>query len=315
VKNIPVIIDCDPGNDDAIALMLALSPFQGAGASKKLDVKAVTVCHGNVGVDKTLANAKRILRLLNRHVPLAAGAAKPLLREAISAENIHGKTGLEGAELPPPDYIEDPLGAIKLMHRIICESSEPVTLIATGPLTNIALLFAAFPEVKKNIALVSFMGGSADQGNWTAAAEFNFYADPEAADMVLSSGLPLLMSGLNVTQKALIMQDEIETLRSLGGPVPAAAAGLLNFYLGAYLQRGYAGAALHDPCAVACLTNPELFSSRAYPVMVETRGTHTLGMSLVDMRPWTTAKPNVTVNMEVDRKGLIKLLTDALGRL
>lgn len=306
MKKIPVIFDCDPGHDDALALILAF-------AAEKLDIKAVTVCSGNVGVDKTLINAKKILRLLGQRVPLAAGASKPLLREPVYAPDIHGESGLDGPSLPAPDYPEEPVSATELQRRIITESPEPVTIIATGPLTNIAILLSAFPEVKQNIAQISFMGGSAGQGNWTAVAEFNFFADPEAADMALASGLPLIMSGLNVTHQALIMPGEIAALRALGGAVPLAAAGLLEFYLGAYLQRGFPGAALHDPCAVACLTNPELFTSRPCHVAVETRGKYTIGMSLVDLRPYSEAKPNVTVNMDVNRQGLIKLLMDAAG--
>ena len=303
---LPVIFDCDPGHDDALALIAAF-------ASEKLDIKAVTVCAGNTGVDKTLLNAKKILRLLGRRTPLAAGASRPLLREPVYAPAIHGESGLDGPVLPPPDYPEEPLNAAELQRRIIAESPEPVTIIATGPLTNIAILFSAFPEVKKNIARISFMGGSVGQGNWTAAAEFNFYVDPEAADIVLASGLPLIMSGLNVTHQALITGEEIEAIRALGGAVPQAAAGMLDFYLGSYIKRGFSGAALHDLCAVACLTNPELFSSRPCNVTVETLGRHTLGMSLVDLRPYSEARPNVTVNMDADRQGIIKLLTDAAG--
>ncbi|MDR1250548.1 MAG: nucleoside hydrolase [Treponema sp.] len=306
MKKIPVIFDCDPGHDDALALIMAF-------ASPKLDIKAVTVCAGNAALDKTLVNAKKLLRFLGQGVPLAAGAAGPLLRAPVYAPAIHGESGLDGVTLPPPDYPEESVNAAELQRRIIMQSPEPVTLIATGPLTNIAILFSASPEVKRNIAQISFMGGSTGPGNWTAAAEFNFYADPEAADIVLSSRLPLLMSGLNVTQKALIMKDEIEALRSLGGKMPVLAAGLLDFYLDSYLKRGFPGAALHDPCAVACLTNPELFNSRLYHVAVETQGKYTAGMSVVDLRSWSAVQPNVTVNIDVDRKGFIKLLMDAAG--
>jgi pyrimidine-specific ribonucleoside hydrolase len=202
---------------------------------------------------------------------------------------------------------------VELMRRLITESAEPLTIIATGPLTNLGILLTAFPEVKNNIAQISFMGGSLGPGNWTAAAEFNIFVDPEAADIVFSSGIPLIMSPLDVTQKALIMRDEIQTLKGLGGGVPVLTAELLDFYLQSYLKRGFPGAALHDPCAVACLTNPEVFSARPCHVVVETRGTHTAGMTLGDLRPWSEAKPNVTVNTDIDRKGFIKLLTAACG--
>jgi pyrimidine-specific ribonucleoside hydrolase len=304
MKKTPVIIDCDPGLDDAIALVLAF-------AAAEFDIKAVTVCAGNVGLDDVVQNARKILGLLGQSVSLAAGAAKPMFREPVTAVNIHGPHGLYAPTLTNTDYPVEQISAVALMRRIITESPEPVTIIATGPLTNLGFLFRDFPEVEKNISLVSFMGGSLDGGNHTAAAEFNFYADPEAANIVLSSGIPLVMSGLNVTRKALIMKSEIDALRAMGSPVSVFAADLLDYYLGTNLKLGYKGAALHDPCAVACLIRPDLFDSRPYHVVVETTGTHTAGMSLADTRPYSTAKPNVTVNTGVDREGLISLLADA----
>jgi pyrimidine-specific ribonucleoside hydrolase len=306
MRKIPVIFDCDPGHDDAVARILAF-------ASAQLDIRGVTVTAGNVTLEKTLNNAKKILGFIGRRPLLAAGAAGPMFRDLVTAPEIHGKSGLDGPALPLPDYPEDPAPAVDLMRRLIMESAEPVTIIATGPLTNLGILFTAFPQVKDNIAQISLMGGSLGPGNWTAAAEFNIYVDPEAADIVFSSGLPLIMSPLDLTQKALIMGDEIEALRNLGGGVPGLTAELLDFYFQSYLKRGFPGAALHDPCAVACLTNPELFSSRPCHVVVETRGTHTAGMTLGDLRPWSTAKPNVTVNTDIDREGFIKLLFAACG--
>jgi pyrimidine-specific ribonucleoside hydrolase len=306
MRNIPVIFDCDPGHDDAVALILAF-------ASPRLDIRGVTVTAGNTTLGKTLTNAKKILGFIGRRPPLAAGAAKPMFRDLVTAPEIHGESGLDGPFLPLPDYPEAPVPAVELMRRLITESADPVTIIATGPLTNLGILLTAFPEVKNNIAQISFMGGSLGPGNWTAAAEFNIYVDPEAADIVFSSGVPLIMSPLDLTQKALIMRDEIEALRSLGGGVPVLIAELLDFYFQSYLKRGFPGAALHDPCAVACLTNPELFTARPCHVAVETRGTHTAGMTLGDLRPWSGAKPNMTVNTDIDREGFIKLLTAACG--
>jgi pyrimidine-specific ribonucleoside hydrolase len=306
MRKIPVIFDCDPGHDDAIALILAF-------AADKLDIRGVTVVAGNTTLEKTLNNAKKILAFIGRRPPLAAGAARPMFRDLVTAPQIHGESGLDGPSLPLPVYPEEPVPAVELMRRVITESAGPVTIIATGPLTNLGILLTAFPGVKNNIAQISFMGGSLGPGNWTAAAEFNMFVDPEAADIVFSSGLPLIMSPLDVTQKALIMRDEIETLRGLGGGAPVLAAGLLDFYFQSYRKRGFPGAALHDLCAVACLTNPELFTARPCHVAVETQGRHTAGMTLGDLRPWTEAKPNVTVNTDIDREGFIKLLTAACG--
>jgi pyrimidine-specific ribonucleoside hydrolase len=306
MKKTPVIIDCDPGLDDAIALVLAC-------AAGEFDIKAVTVCAGNVGLEDVLQNARKILGLLGQRVPLAAGAARPMFREPVSAADIHGPHGLYAPTLTDTDYPVEQIPAVSLIRRIITENPEPVTIIATGPLTNLGFLLRDFPEVKKNIGLVSFMGGSLSGGNHTAAAEFNFYADPEAASIVLSSGIPLVMSGLDVTHKALIVKNEIDALRAMDSPVSVFAADLLDYYLKVYIKQGYNGAVLHDPCAVACLVRPDLFESRPYYVVVETMGTHTAGMSLADTRPNSKAKPNVTVNTGVDREGLISFLTDAVG--
>ncbi|MDR0876943.1 MAG: nucleoside hydrolase [Treponema sp.] len=304
MNKIPIIFDCDPGHDDAIALIFAF-------AQASLDIKAVTTVAGNAGLDKTLINAKKILGLLGRRPLLAAGAAKPMFRNLVTAPQVHGESGLDGPAIPLPDYPEEKVNAVELMRRLITESPEPVTIIATGPLTNLGILFTAFPEVKKNISTISLMGGAIGAGNWTSAAEFNIYVDPEAADIVFSSGVPLVMSGLDVTTKALIMKDEIDVIRSLGGAVPVLTADLLDFYFQFYKKNGYPGAALHDPCAVACLTHPALFTGRRYHVVVETKGKHTDGMTLADLRPYSDAKPNAIVNMDIDRKEFIKVLTEA----
>lgn len=187
---LPVILDCDPGHDDAIALILAL-------ASPELKVLAVTTSAGNQTQEKTLNNALRILTLLGRDdIPVAAGAPKPLARELIIADNVHGESGLDGPTLPDPAFAPQAMTALELMVKCLRESPEPVTLVPTGPLTNIALLLAAHPELKPNIARIVLMGGAAGAGNWTPAAEFNIYVDPEAADMVFQSGIPITMCGL-----------------------------------------------------------------------------------------------------------------------
>jgi pyrimidine-specific ribonucleoside hydrolase len=304
MKKIPIIMDCDPGHDDALALMLA-------GAQEELDIKAVTVVAGNQTLDKTLRNAKKVLSFIGRHPPVAAGAAKPICRELQTAPSVHGETGLDGPVMPEADFKEENIPAIELMRKIILESPQPVTLVPTGPLTNIALLFSAYPEVKKNIERISLMGGGIETGNWTSAAEFNIVVDPEAAGVVFNSGLPIVMCPLDVTHKAKIMEEEIEELRNKSGRVGALAAELLDFYFEYYRKRGIKGAPLHDPCAVAYLVKPELFVTKPLRIDIECKGEYTTGMTLADRRLWTDAQPNATVCLDIDRPGFIRLLIDA----
>ncbi|MDR0526293.1 MAG: nucleoside hydrolase [Spirochaetaceae bacterium] len=304
MKKIPVIIDCDPGHDDAIALILAF-------AREELDVKAVTVSAGNQSIEKTLLNAKKVLSFIGKHPPLAAGATKPLFRKLETAAEVHGESGLDGPSLPAPDFSEEPVPAVELLRKTIMETPEPVTLVPTGPLTNIAILFTAYPEVKKNIRQISLMGGGIEAGNWTSAAEFNIFVDPEAADIVFKSELPIIMAGLDVTHKALFLREDIAELRRIGGRVPILVAELLDFFFEYHIAQDFAGAPLHDPCAVAYLVKPELFSARQYHVDIETRGEHTAGMTLADRRHWSKTKPNVTALLDVDRAGFVNLLIEA----
>jgi pyrimidine-specific ribonucleoside hydrolase len=304
MKKLPVIIDCDPGHDDAIALVLAF-------AQEALDIKAVTVTGGNQTLAKTLNNARKVLSYIGKRPPLGAGADKPMFRELEVAAAVHGESGLDGPNLPETDYREEPIPAVDLMRKIISESPEPVTLAATGPLTNLGILFTAYPDIKKNIKRISIMGGGFACGNWTSAAEFNILVDPEAADIVFSSGVPLIMCSIDVSHKAIIMPNEIEEVRKLGGRVPLLVADLLDFYFKWYSALGFPGPPLHDPCAIACLVAPELFTIKDYHVVIETRGKYTSGMTLADLRTGTSAKPNVQACMDVDRKGFIKLITEA----
>ncbi|MBP8080327.1 MAG: pyrimidine-specific ribonucleoside hydrolase RihA, partial [Aeromonas sp.] len=267
---LPVILDCDPGHDDAIALILAL-------ASPELKVLAVTTSAGNQTPDKTLNNALRILTLLGRDdIPVAAGAPKPLARELIIADNVHGESGLDGPKLPDPAFAPQAMTGLELMAKCLRESPEPVTLVPTGPLTNIALLLAAHPELKPNIARIVLMGGAAGAGNWTPAAEFNIYVDPEAADMVFKSGIPITMCGLDVTHEAQVMDEDIARVRAIANPVARCVAGLLDFFMIYHRDPkwGFAGAPLHDPCTIAWLLAPGLFHGVECRVDIETRGLH-----------------------------------------
>ncbi|SPZ44357.1 Pyrimidine-specific ribonucleoside hydrolase rihA [Plesiomonas shigelloides] len=307
-KALPIIIDCDPGHDDAIALILAL-------ASPKLNVLAVTTSAGNQTPDKTLRNALRILTLLGRHdIPVAGGAPKPLLRELIIADNVHGESGLDGPALPEPGFAPQALTAVELMAKTLRASAEPITLVPTGPLTNIALLLSAHPELKAKIARIVLMGGSAGPGNWTPAAEFNIYVDPEAAEMVFGAGVPITMCGLDVTHAAQVMDEDIERIRAITNPIARTVAELLDFFIIYHRDPkwGFVGAPLHDPCTIAWLLRPELFTGIECHVSVETRGQYTVGMTVVDRYRLSPHEPNATVLLGVERQGFIDLLVEQL---
>ncbi|MEB7890816.1 pyrimidine-specific ribonucleoside hydrolase RihA [Hafnia alvei] len=307
--SLPIILDCDPGHDDAIALILAL-------ASPELDLKAVTTSAGNQTPEKTLRNALRILTLLQRNdIPVAGGAVKPLMRELIIADNVHGESGLDGPELPEPNFVPQQCNAVELIAKTLRESKEPMTIVATGPLTNIALLLTSHAELKPKIARIVIMGGAAGLGNWTPAAEFNIYVDPEAAEIVFQSGLPIVMAGLDVTHRAQIMSEDIERFRQLDNPVAAVVADLLDFFMEYHKQEkwGFQGAPLHDPCTIAWLIKPSMFTCVERWVGVETQGKYTQGMTVVDYYSLTNNAPNTTVMMDIDRQAFVDLLVERVG--
>jgi len=304
----PIICDCDPGHDDAISLILACS-------TKRLDILAVTTSAGNQTPDKTLNNALRILTLLGRHnTPVAGGAIKPLARELIIADNVHGESGLDGPKLPDPAFAAVEMNAVELMAEKLRQSDIPVILNPTGPLTNIALLLAAHPELHSKIDSIVLMGGAAAAGNWTPAAEFNIFVDPEAADIVFKSGIPIVMCGLDVTHEAYILPEDIERIRNINNPVAECVAGLLDFFM-IYHQDpkwGLKGAPLHDPCTIAWLLKPELFTSQDCWVGIETKGEYTQGMTVVDRYQLTNNQANAKVLFDIDREGFVDLIVECL---
>ena len=306
---LPIILDCDPGHDDAIAMVLAL-------ASPELDVKAITASAGNQTPDKTLRNVLRMLTLLGRQdIPVAGGARKPLMRELIITENVHGESGLDGPALPEPDFTPQACTAVELMAKTLRESPQPVTIVATGPQTNVALLLNSHPELHDKIARIVLMGGAMALGNWQPAAEFNIYVDPEAAEIVFQSGIPIVMAGLDVTHKAQIHDQDIARFRQLGNPVATVVAGLLDFFMAYHRDEkwGFVGAPLHDPCTIAWLLKPELFTSVERWVGVETQGKYTQGMTVVDYYFLTGNPPNTTLLLDVDRQGFVDLLAERLA--
>lgn len=306
MKRIPIILDGDPGHDDAIAWVLA-------NASPVLDIRAVTSCCGNQTIEKTTYNALRICTLINLHVPTAKGRARPLIAEPIIAPTVHGESGLDGPELPEPDFDVVDMDAVTLMAKIIHESDEPITIVPTGPLTNVAALLLAHPELKGNIKQISLMGGGVQYGNWTPAAEFNILVDPEAADVVFKSGIPIIMAGLDVTEKAMIFPEDFERIRALGNHVAIIVAEWLEFFYQFHRTLGYEGAPVHDAVAVAALIKPEIMESKDLYVEVETTGDFCKGTTVADFDHVLGVVPNAKVLMGIDRQAFVDLLVEAIS--
>jgi pyrimidine-specific ribonucleoside hydrolase len=306
----PVILDVDPGHDDAVALMLACG-------HPDLDLLAVTTVAGNVPIEKTTRNALRVLALVGRHdVPVGVGASGPLKRPLHTAEDIHGESGLDGPEeLPDADFGPDERGAVELISETLRASREPVTLVPVGPLTNIALLLREHPDLKDRISRVSLMGGSIGLGNTTPAAEFNIYVDPEAASEVFESGLPITMSGLDVTHLADVGPEERELLRATGR-VGGIVAGFLDYFAANYENTfGFDASPLHDPVAVAAVLEPDILKTHPMRVDVERESDLTRGKTVCDYYGVTGKRPNADVGVELDREAFFELLYEALGRL
>jgi purine nucleosidase len=305
----PVIVDCDPGHDDALALLLAAG-------DPRLRLLGVTTVAGNQTLDKTTRNALRILALAGIDVPVAAGCARPLVGELAVAEDIHGSTGLDGPDLDGPVAEVADVHAVELMRRLISDCAEPVTLIATGPLTNVALLLRTHPEVLPRVRRVVFMGGSTERGNTTPYGEFNIVTDPEAADIVLRSGLPATMIGLNVTHQALATAEVIAKFRDLGTGLGRVCAELMTFFGNTYRQVfGFEHPPVHDPIAVAAVIDPSIIRAVEVPVAVELTGTHTRGATVVDLHRRTGSTPNATVAVGLDVAAFWELLMAAVRGL
>ncbi len=306
----PVILDVDPGHDDAVALMLACG-------HPDMNLLAVTTVAGNVTLEKTTRNALRVLTLVGcTDVPVGVGASGPLKRPLHTAENIHGKSGLDGPEeIPDAEFGPDERDAVALISDALRASPEPVTLVPVGPLTNIALLLRWHQDLKDRIAGISLMGGSIGLGNTTPAAEFNIYVDPEAAREVFESGIPITMSGLDVTHQAGAGPDERDRLRT-SGKVGNVVAGFLDYFAATYERTfGFDAPPLHDPVALAAVLEPGLLETRPMRVDVECESELTRGETVCDFYGVTGKKPNAEVGVGLDRVGFFELLYRALGRL
>jgi pyrimidine-specific ribonucleoside hydrolase len=304
----PILIDCDPGHDDALALLLAL-------ASPELELLGVTTVAGNVGLDKTTPNALRVLELAQRSdVPVAAGFARPLYRPLQIAANVHGESGLDGPTLPAPKSSAVTDHAVDFLAAKIAASGEPVTLVPVGPLTNIAVLLNSYPDIGSQIKRIVLMGGAIATGNVTPAAEFNIYVDPEAAHRVFHSGLPITMMGLDVTHKALLDSRHADQLRDTGA-VGKFVAELLDFFLVNH-PRHYessGGVPIHDALAVAHLIWPDLVETVDCHVTVETQSDLCRGRTVVDRWHVTGQTPNATVGVDLDGGTFAANLLERLG--
>lgn len=307
---IPIVLDCDPGHDDALAIVLAL-------ARRELDLLGITTVAGNVPLEATTRNALRVLALVGREdVPVAAGASGPLLRPHEDAVITHGASGLEGAELPDPVAEPRPEGALAFLRATLETAASPVTLVPTGPLTNVATLLLAHPELRDRIGRICLMGGAIREGNWTPAAEFNIWVDPEAARIVFRSGLPITMIGIDVTHRAIFGEADVERLEALDTRPARIFADLLRFFARFHAERyGWDGSPIHDAVAVAHLAAPGLVETRRYHVDVETTGELTRGRTVVDDRGVPGPPPNVDVAVTIDRRRFVELLIEAVGAM
>jgi purine nucleosidase/pyrimidine-specific ribonucleoside hydrolase len=311
---LPLIIDSDPGLDDALAIGLAA-------ASQELRLLAVTTVGGNADVARCTENALRLLHAYGRDdVPVAEGAAGALLGSVVRATAIHGESGIGTTVLPPAANVTLPEGAVALMARLIAASPEPVAIAPIGPLTNVALLLRLHPHLVPRIAHLCLMGGSIGEGNTTASAEFNIIADPEAADVVFRSGVPITMIGLDVTHQALLDRDDARELRDLGTASGRIAADLTDYALDRNLEwSGATTTAIHDAVAIAHLVVPDLVAVARYHVTVDTTDGPARGRTVCDGLPHRLRRdgrlPNADVGIVIDRDRFTRLLVDAFARL
>ncbi|MGL4106385.1 ribonucleoside hydrolase RihC [Clostridium sp. LP20] len=286
----PIIIDTDPGIDDAVAIAAAVF-------CEKLDVKLISTVSGNVSINHTTKNAQRLIEFFGKDIPVAQGSCKPLIKVFEDASHIHGETGMAGFEFPEPTKALHPKNSIDAMREIILNSEEKITLVPIGPLTNIALLLLTYPEVKDKIEEIVLMGGSSGRGNHTPAAEFNIYADPEAAKIVFASKVKITVCPLDVTSVATLDLETINTLRDMN-KVGEMFYSLFNHYRGGSVAKG--GLKMHDLTTIAYLDKPELFKSVETFVDIETGSRYTEGFMVVDFKGIYNQPNNATFCTEIN---------------
>lgn len=299
---IPVIIDCDPGTDDTIALIMAL-------VSDKLDVKAITTVAGNQTAEKTAVNGLKIVSFLDKAVPVARGAEKPIMRPLVTAGHVHGESGMAHVELPEAKIEYLNTKAWDLFYEMSIKNDEKIHLITLGPLSNVAIALMKYPNLKDGISRITMMGGSMGYGNDTPAAEYNIFADPEAAKIVFESGIPITMVGLDCTHKAWLTKSEIESMGDSSKKNGVWLAKEMMQHIHEFASRfNFEGAIMHDPSAIAAVIDPTLIQTEDYFVTVETKGDYTTGKTVVDTMRVTGNKPNAQVAIEMDRERFVDLV-------
>jgi len=309
---LPIIIDTDPGQDDAVAILLAL-------ASPELDVLGITAVAGNVPLALTEVNARKICELAGRpDVKVFAGAVRPMLRSLVTAEEVHGKTGLDGPVLPDPTMpLQDQYAVDFLVETFMSHPAGTITLCTLGPMTNVGLALVREPRIASRIKrIVAMGGGHFEGGNTTPSAEFNIYVDPQAARLVFQSGIPITLIPLDCTHQALTTRARIEGFKALANRSGSATAEMLNFFERYDVHKyGFDGGPLHDPCVIAWLLKPELFQGREVNVAIECESELTIGATVVDWWKVTNRAPNATVLRSLDADGFFALLTERIARL
>ena len=308
-----VLIDCDPGHDDAMAILYA---------ARHLDLVAITTVHGNAPLENTTRNALSVCTLARLNVPVSAGADRPLVQPQLQKQTLHGKSGIDGAEMPEPDRDVTGEHAALTIIREARRAPGELVLIAVGPMTNVALALRLEPKLPDLLKGISIMGGSTTIGNVTPTAEFNLWADPEAAAAVFSCGRAVMMAGLNVTRQALISSPHVARLRGTGGPVGKVMGDLQAFYAErSSAIYGFAGAPMHDPCAVVPFVDPNLIKHRECHVHIELASPEVRGTTVCDLRVFksppaaaarTQLPPNALVALEIDGAAVVDAVVDAV---
>jgi len=303
-----VVLDCDPGHDDAMAILLAA-------AHPAVDLRAITTVAGNQTLDRTTLNARRVCSVAGiTGVPIAAGCERPIRRQPIVAAEIHGASGLDGVDWPEPTVPVEPRHAVDVILDEAADAPDGLTLVAVGPLTNVATALERDASLAGRLARISVMGGAIGLGNWTPSAEFNIVADPEAAETVFGSGVPLTIVPLEVTHRALATADVLGRIGRIGSTVAEVSVALLRYFAETYERVfGFPAPAVHDPCAVAAIIDPTIVETRRVNVVVDTTSELSLGRTVCDLYGTTGRRPNADLGVDLDVGRFWDLMIGALA--